>query len=182
MSVKELIYVGFVTCLFSFWIQTFFYLWYRFVDHELIKNHKSVVHYTSGVIGDGLLVPLTNVFCALTIYSLGNSVSDFSLWPGAFFGGVIITFIFHYYQQKLKLTNWTMPEVGKWNLLGIYHAIFMCFESSFLTYTFLVVLKSLYFEGFWFVAYSPVKYSFLVLGLFAITFLFDYRKPLKIIR
>ena len=73
-----------------------------------------------------------------------------------------------------------MPEVGKWNLLGIYHAVFMSFETSFLAFTLLTIIKVGLASGVGFLINSPVKYSFLVLGLFALTFLFDYRKPLKI--
>lgn len=182
MNLLSLVEIGFITFFFSFGVQTLGYLFYKYIDHELIKCHKCVIHYTSGIIGDSILVPLTNVFCALTIYSLGKTIYEFSLWPYSFFSGVVITFFFHYFQLKLKLTNWTMPEVGHWNLLGVYHAVFMSFESSFLSYTLLVIIKTTLEQGIVFVLDSPVKYSFLILGLFLITFLFDYRKPLKLVR
>jgi len=176
VSILSLVEVGLITFFFSFGVQSLGYLWYKFIDHELIKCHKCVIHYTSGMIGDGILVPLINVICVLTIYSLNQTIHNYSLWPVAFLIGVIVTFIFHYYQQKLKLTNWTMPEVGRWNLLGIYHATFMTFETSFLAFTLLVIIQVSLNMGLTSVLNSPVKYAFLILSIFASTFLYDYRK------
>lgn len=176
----DLLKVFLISCFFSFGVQTLAYFYYRSIKHPLIKSHKSVVEYWSGIVGDGVLVPGVNVFCFMTIYYLGNDLRNFNIWPYSLLGGLFITFIFHYYQQRWNLTNWTMPEVGRWNLLGIYHALFMFCESSFLVYTLLTVINGLSVQGTNLLVESPLKYSLIILGIFLITFLYDYRKAFGI--
>lgn len=169
-----------VSCFFSFGVQTLAYLYYRYINHQLIKAHKSVVGYWSGIVGDGVLVPGVNVFCVMTIYYLGSDLNNFNIWPYSLIGGIFITFVFHYYQERWKLTNWTMPSIGLWNLLGVYHAIFMFCESSFLVYTLLTIIGGINSQGVTVLMESPLKYILLVLGLFLISFLYDYRGAFKI--
>lgn len=164
---------------FSFGVQFLFYLYYRSTNNKILK-FKTVVDYHSGIIGDGVLVPLLNVSCYLTLQYFNHSYLNSKILTVIFIVGFIVTYTLHYYQQKLKLTNWTMPEVGKWNLLGGYHSLFMFFETSFLAYTLLASLLQINNEGLLALLISPIKYSFLILGAFAATFLYDYRKALKI--
>jgi hypothetical protein len=180
MDYLQVIQVFLISCFFSFGVQTLAYFYYKSIKHPLVRAHKSVVHYWSGIIGDGVLVPGVNVFCLMTIYHLGQGLRDFGIWPYALAGGVFITFIFHYYQQRWNLTNWTMPEVGRWNLLGIYHALFMFCESTFLCYSLGAVITHGSNSGFTLIIGSPLKYSLIVLGIFLITFLYDYRKAFGI--
>ncbi len=181
MDFYEVLVVGLVTCFFSFGVQFFVYLYYKYIDHKILKIHKSVVHYSSGILGDGLFMPLVNIFCYYTIKALPSvlSIPNLAL---SLAGGVIITFIFHYGQQRLNLTNWTMPEKGMWNILGIYHALFMFAESTFLTFTLITFLSGSTGLSWGSTFQLPTKYSFLVLGIFLASFLYDYRKDLGFIR
>lgn len=128
------------------------------------------MQYFSGIIGDGILVPGINIFAVLSI----ANIEKFQLIPlvtWSLFLGVIITFAFHFGQQYFRLTNWTMTEVGKWNLLGLYHSIFMFFESSFLVFCLLIFLNSGKND-------LPIKYGLILLFLFVLSFIYDYRKTL----
>lgn len=168
-----LLSVALITCFFSFIVQFLVYLRYRSTNNPLVRDQKSVVEYLSGVIGDGLLMPLTNVFAVLTLLAVGFNPS-LKLFLASALVGMFVTWVFHYGQQKFKLTNWTMPKVGQWNYLGLYHALFMFAEISFLS---LVLIETVY--SVWktesinhFI--MPFIGSWAMLALFAGTFFYDY--------
>lgn len=175
---ETLIWVGLVTFFFSFLVQFLFYIWYRIHKDSLIEKNKSVVNYSSGIIGDGLCMPLVNIFAVLTLESIKTIVVNSWLIIACFIIGYLVTFLFHYGQAKNKLPNWTMPEVGKWNTLGLYHAFFMFFETSFLAFSLINYLLEYNFGSGWLFLNSPIIYSFLVLGIFFLTFVYDYRKTI----
>lgn len=176
------IVVFIISCFFSFWVQTLTYYYYKWRKHPLITDHKSVIHYSSGVVGDGLLVPLINVFSVMTLRFIKVDLENLTAWAASIIGGLIITFIFHFGQQELQSTNWTMPKVGLWNLLGVYHALFMYTECVFLTFTLINIVGFGWENGLAQVLLSPLKYIVITLFLFAASFVYDYRNELKIQR
>jgi hypothetical protein len=166
-------WVFIISCFFSFGVQYLFFLWYKFSKHSLIEEHKTVCNYYSGLLGDGVLVPFTNVFIALTIQSLHPTFSRAELFI-CLLMGFGITFIFHWGQTHYDLTNWTMPKKNHWTALGLYHAIFMFCESSFLSLALIMLLKFSYHNGIWSLWQLPIRYSLLVLAIFLLTFIYDY--------
>lgn len=173
-----MIVVFLVTCWFSFGVQFCFYVWYRFHRPQFLKNHQHVLQYISGIIGDGLLVPLTNVVAIETLQQIERPIFSMRMIGFSFLSGMVITFLFHKGQQYFKLTNWTMPKVGVWNLLGFYHALFMFFESSFLVLTLSAFLESVRLHGSIQAYHSPIRYGFSLLFIFFLSFVFDYWKTL----
>ncbi|TSC89430.1 MAG: hypothetical protein G01um10145_587 [Microgenomates group bacterium Gr01-1014_5] len=172
----DLVKVFFITLFFSFGVQALFYLRYAFGNRKIIREHKAVIAYKSGVIGDGVLIPLTNVFAWLVLGQLApwNTQLNFFLTTGA--TGLLITFLFHWGQQRFHLTNWTMPTSGHWTLLGVYHAIFMFCEISFLSFVLFNYLFSV-FDGTR-TGGVPLSYALIILFLFFVTFVHDYWRTL----
>lgn len=165
--------MGLITCFFSFGVQLGFYLFYKVRRDPMIKKYKTVVSYTSGMLGDGLLVPLVNIFAFLTLNQLGHTQINLGM---AFLGllmGFGVTYIAHWGQRKYDQKNWTMLKNGEWNKLGLYHAFFMFFESSFLGYTLIFYINHL-FNPQGETIFSPFWYAIFILLLFAATFIFDY--------
>lgn len=165
-----------ITVFFSSGVQVGFYLWFKLTNNSLIKNHKHFFDYKSGVIGDGILLPLTNIFAVHIIQNSKWGHTDLWIWLLALICGYFTTYLFHQGQRYYKLTNWTMPEVGKWNILGGYHAIFMFFESSLLYYALIIYFKGASFN----IANvnSSLIFGLFLLLLFFISFVNDYWKPL----
>lgn len=178
MSLSLILTVGLLTCFFSFGVQTLFYLWYKSKKHSLISQHRAVVNYASGIIGDGILVPLINIFAVISLSYLQRVYLNFTFFILALTLGFLTTSLIHYGQMRFALTNWTMPKVGKWNVLGLYHAIFMFLEISFLFYVLLNYIKEAEMFGTRLFLVSPIKFEFLVLFLFLMTFIYDYREQL----
>lgn len=175
----DLIYkIAFITFFFSFGVQGFFFIYWKFWEPKFINKYNHVFSYISGMIGDGILVPIINIFAVITLFDVEANLMIVDLWTLSFILGFLVTLVLHYGQKRFNLKNWTMPTGGKWNLLGAYHAFFMFFESSFLVYTFITFCKSLVFYGFSYATTSPFKYVVFIMFLFFITFVFDYRHTL----
>lgn len=168
-----LILVGSVTCILSFGVQCGFFVLYKLTGNPIIKNYKHVFSYTSGVIGDGLLVPLVNIFAFLTLTQIGHTIPRLDILILGLIMGFGVTFIAHWGQRKYDQKNWTMLKRGEWNNLGLYHAIFMFLESSFLGYTLIFYIDYLFNPNSEAV-FTPFWYAIFVLLLFALTFIFDY--------
>jgi hypothetical protein len=166
--------VAFVTFFFSFGIQALFWLWYFIRKEPIIKKYKTVFSYSSGYIGDLVCMPATNVFAVMALDRLGNPYFDFSVWMIALLIGLFTTFVFHQGQKHFNLINWTMPQKGKWTLLGVYHALFMYTESSFLAFA----LVSYFKRGPGSLAGTPIILGLGIMFLFFVTFIYDYWKPL----
>lgn len=163
-----------LTLFFSFGVQSLFYLYFRCTNNKVLK-FKHVFNYYSGIIGDGILIPLLNVFAVKILLDLNGGFSNELIFL-SLIAGIFITFIFHFGQSYFNQINWTMPQKNQWNILGLYHCIFMFFESSFLVFTLLIFCK--YAPGFERIIYSSFGLGGLVLFLFFLTFMIDYWKSL----
>jgi len=177
MESKLFIVLG-VTFFFSFGVQALFYFWYLARREQIIVKYKTVFSYYSGIIGDAILIPTTNVFAVYSLKQLGYPVFDYIVWIAAFIIGFITTLFFHLGQKYFNLTNWTMPQKGKWTLLGIYHSLFMFCESIFLAFSLVSYLKHLALEGKNGLAGDPIKFGLVLMFFFFLTFAYDYRKTL----
>lgn len=167
--------VALITFFFSFGVQALWFCWYKYKEDEIIEDYKHVFNYLSGIAGDGLLVPLVNVFA---FSSLLQASINFNFLAVSFLGGILVTAFFHQMQLKLSLINWTMTEVGRWTNLGIYHALFMFAETSFLIFTLLNFIQSSFSGPNTDFVVSPITYSVVILLIFLLTMIYDYRKPL----
>lgn len=175
LNFEQLLKVAGVTFFFSFGIQMLFFIYWKIWDNKFITKYNHVFSYISGVVGDGLLVPLINIFAVMTLSNITANMFMIDLWVLSFVMGFIITLVFHWGQMHFDLKNWTMPKSGKWNLLGAYHSMFMFFESSFLSYGLISSLRYLMAHGIASLMYSPIRFALIGFFLFFLTFVFDYK-------
>lgn len=172
------LYIFLGTCFFSFGVQTLFYIWYLARNEPIIDKYKTVFSYWSGFVGDAVLIPVTNVFAILALNDLGNPYLDFTVWIPSIFVGLGVTFTMHWGQKHYNLTNWTMPQKGKWTLLGIYHSLFMFCESIFLSFALISFLKRVLLSGQSSLAGSHITLGLGLMFIFFTTFVYDYWQPL----
>jgi len=182
MNLMDILAIVFlVTCFFSFGVQCMVYCFMRMRRSTFLHSYAHVFNYLSGVIGDFVLIPLVNVFAflsfgqtplALHVPSFGTLWGTFGIF--ALCLGFITTYLFHIAQEKLLQINWTMPQIGQWTTLGLYHAIFMFFETSFLWYA---VLHYVAYGRTTSLAANFIFAGVALLVIFFITFLIDYRNP-----
>ena len=117
------------TVILGFLVQAAGNLYLRYTSDPLVTHYRSTLSYTSAVIGDGLLIPMVNVFVTsqLALWRRKPGMSEVAL---SVLGGAAVTVFVHAYQAINDLRNWTMTAPFEWTPLGYYHAAFMWTEIS----------------------------------------------------
>lgn len=167
---------GVVTWLLCFGYQLVFYWFYQLNGSYLIHHYDTVLSYYSGVIGDGVIVPVVNIVVVMLLREVKVKVisTRVAIAVGL---GLVLTVLAHWAQANFDLTNWSMPTPYHWSLVGRFHFGFMWAESSLLIFTFIETVTS---SNKLRRARPALLYSLAWLGLaaFAATFLADYLKVL----
>lgn len=132
--------VGFFTFFFGFAIGALINLYLIFIESPLVTTFRAALSFKSTIFGDGIILPVINMVAAyfLTVYR--KFLNKFIIINSLIFG-IIITSIFHILQATLGFVNWSMPEPWKWNLLGIFHAMYMFTITTFLSLFYRLSLK-----------------------------------------
>jgi hypothetical protein len=125
--------VFFATVFFGFVVQAAGNVYLNWRADPIVSQYRSTLTYTSAVIGDGILIPLVNVFMTsqLSLWRRRPRVSEIA---GALLLSAAITVFVHLYQAVNALLNWTMVKPYEWTALGYYHAAFMFTEISFVLF------------------------------------------------
>jgi hypothetical protein len=121
------------TAFFGFLINALGNVYLRWRMDPIVTEYRATLSYTSAVIGDGILIPLVNVFMTsqLALWRRRPNVREIG---GPVLGGALITAAAHLYQATQNLRNWTMTQPWDWTPLGYYHALFMWAEISFVLF------------------------------------------------
>lgn len=170
---RQALLVGFFTWLMLFGYQLVFYTYYRHTENPVLDDSRNVFSYYSGVLGDGVILPILNILVFVLLRSLGVRVYFRKLF--FFLGlGLGATLMAHFLQASLSLTNWSMPSPFNWSGLGKFHFFSMWGELSFL---FLALFEV---SARWrsFLTYSWQTWAlgliWLSLWAFLLTFIIDY--------
>ncbi|HEV8230667.1 MAG TPA: hypothetical protein VGQ86_11980 [Candidatus Limnocylindria bacterium] len=121
------------TVFFGFVVQAAGNIYLRWRDDPIVSEYRTTLTYTSAIIGDGLLIPLVNVFMTSQLAAWRRR-SHLAEIAGAVLGAAVITIAVHLYQAVNALLNWTMVKPFEWTALGYYHAMFMWTELSFVLF------------------------------------------------
>lgn len=122
-----------ITALFGFVVQALGNVYLRWRMDPLVTEYRATLSYTSAIVGDGVLIPLVNVFMTgqLALWRRRPNVREVA---GAILGAAFITTVVHIYQATQDLRNWTMTKPWDWTPLGYYHGMFMWAEISFVLF------------------------------------------------
>jgi len=137
---KAVILTGLATFFFGFGAGALLN-WYLIIIHDpLVLEFRSTLNYSSAIIGDGLILPITNM---LMVAFLLRRKKYFNEKLGVFglLGGLVITAYFHITQAMLGIVNWTMPTPWHWNILGVWHFFYMLSVTTLITTFYLVLFK-----------------------------------------
>lgn len=132
--------VGFATFFFGFWAGALLNLYLLAIDHPLVLEFRSSLSYKSAILGDGILLPIINMVAIAFILKHGEYIGR-KLLEFALVIGMGITVWFHVNQAMQGLVNWAMPSPWQWNILGLWHAIYMFSVISLLSLFYLVSIK-----------------------------------------
>ena len=117
------------TLFFGFMVQAAGNVYLNWRADPIVSEYRATLSYTSAVIGDGLLIPLANVFITSQLVAWRRKPRMAEI-AGAILGAGLITVAVHLYQAVNALLNWTMTRPFEWTGLGYYHALFMWTEMS----------------------------------------------------
>jgi hypothetical protein len=121
------------TVFFGFLVQALGNVYLNWRGDPLVHEYRSTLSYTSAVVGDGILIPLVNVFITgqLALWRRRPAISELAL---SVLGAGLVTGSVHVYQAVNDLRNWAMPAPWEWTPIGYYHAAFMWTEISFVLF------------------------------------------------
>ena len=131
--------VGFATFFFGFGAAAIFNYYLIFTHSIFIAHLRGSLNYKSAIFGDGIVLPLVNMLVASFILKYSKYVTTTNV-KLALVSGAIITGYFHITQAMQGLVNWAMPTPWHWNLLGLWHAIYMYSVTSFLSLFYILLI------------------------------------------
>ena len=111
------------------WIFLFGYQWAFSLGYH--GSQLTVFSYYSGIVGDGILIPVLNLAAFVLVRQL---------WPNARWRrlplyvalGFITAFAAFVAQAGLGAVNWSMPSPFHWSAVGRFHFVVMWAELSYL--------------------------------------------------
>ncbi len=109
------------TVFFGFMVQAAGNVYLNWRADPIVSEYRATLSYTSAVVGDGLLVPLVNVFITSQLVAWRRRPRMTEI-VGAVLGAGVITVGVHLYQALNTLLN------------CYYHALFMWTELSFVLF------------------------------------------------
>jgi hypothetical protein len=111
------------------WMMLFGYQWAFYITY---RGHQATVFsYYSGVVGDGLLIPVVNVAGFALLRQLPVSI-PWRRWPAYALLGLITATLVYYVQASRDLVNWSMPAPYQWSDVGQFHFFVLATEMTYL--------------------------------------------------
>ena len=147
LSKKQIIFAtGLTTFFFGFFAGALLNWYLIAVNDPLVTQFRSTLNYTSAIIGDGIVLPITNMIMVAFLLNHRKYLNKYTKY-GGFAGGVIITAYFHITQAVQGIVNWAMPTPWHWNVLGFWHFFYMLAVSTLISGFYIAVFQYIKREG-----------------------------------
>ncbi len=111
------------------WALLFGYQWAFYLRYH--GHEPTVFSYLSGVVGDGILLPVANLGAFLVMRQLWPNIRWQRL-PLYVLLGLATAFACFLAQAGLGVVNWSMPSPYEWSPVGRFHFLVMWAEVSYL--------------------------------------------------
>jgi hypothetical protein len=111
------------------WALLFGYQWAFYLHYH--GGQPTVFSYLSGVIGDGVLIPVANLGAFLVLRQMWPHIR-WSRLPLYIALGLMTAFAAFLAQAGLDIVNWSMPTRYVWSAVGQFHFFVMWSELSYL--------------------------------------------------
>ncbi len=166
-----IISVGAATFFFGFGAGALYNYYLILTDSPIVATLRTSLTFKSAIFGDGIILPVVNMTAAYFLINhkkyLTKTILGYALISGGF-----VTAYFNITQAVKGLVNWAMPTPWHWNLLGLWHAIYMYCVASFLVYFYFTSIKVVVKEKRF-----PLQLFFVTIGMvvFFILLDLDYR-------
>ncbi len=132
--------VGVATFFFGFAAGALLNMYLILTGSPLFASLRTTLSYKSAIFGDGILLPVINMIAASFLLKHADLIRKKTIRKALFFG-VCVTVYFHITQAMGGIVNWAMPKPWHWNILGVWHGVYMFFVASLLSLFYLVMVK-----------------------------------------
>lgn len=133
--------VGAATFFFGFFAGALLNIFLIAVHSPLVTQLRTTLTYKSAIFGDGIILPIVNMFAVSFILKHQKHVTKKTLIT-ALCLGLGITAYFHITQALGNIVNWAMPSPWHWNFIGYWHAVYMFSVCSLLSLYYVVLFHS----------------------------------------
>lgn len=140
--VHPILATGLATLFFGFGAGALLNLYLIARHSPLVAELRGSLDFKSSIVGDGLLLPLVNMFVVSVLRTHSGLVERPEIVI-ALVLGIAVTIYFHVVQAVRGLVNWAMPRPWRWNLLGLWHAAYMLSVSTLLSLFYVVFVRSI---------------------------------------
>lgn len=122
-------------------VQLAYYFYRKRKDPKAFRGQKTLLHYYTGYIGDGIIAPLINILIYYFMVNIRYKPTVYELiW--VFVLAVLLDILTHFYQGKMKMTNWSMPRPFQWNFAGYWHMVSFPIQISYLLLFFWILVRN----------------------------------------
>lgn len=141
---KQIIFLaGFLTFFFGFGAGAILNLYLLAIHSPLVIQLRSSLMFISSILGDGIILPIVNMFAASFLFKYQALMGRLTVFLGLAFG-FLVTVYFHIAQAAQGLVNWSMPKPWQWNFLGVWHALYMLAVASFICLFYIVSVRTIW--------------------------------------
>ena len=155
----------------NWFVQLGYFTYKMHVNPLAFSGERTLADYTTGFIGDAVLLPIMNAAILFIILKSKIKVTRRDLLyivPA----GLVADGLLHFFQGYLKLTNWSMPQPFEWDFVSYWHMVSFFFQISFVFLFFYIVARRMFRTDARVV--QVVCFVFGLMGLFILMFLYDY--------
>src|SRR5581483_366800 len=136
-----IISVGIGTFFFGFFAGAVASAYLLSIHSQLVAGLRTSLSFKSAIFGDGFILPVINMVAAAFLLANKKLLTK-ALATNSVLLGFLITAYFHLNQAINKLVNWAMPTPWHWNILGLWHAIYMFSVSAFISLFYIIVMRN----------------------------------------
>jgi hypothetical protein len=175
MSLGVFAIIFLISLINNWFVQLGYFLYARLKNPESFKGHKTLLDYWTGVVGDGVIAPLVNIFIYIVIVKTGIEIT-LPLVMCAYLGALALDVLIHWFQGSQFMTNWSMQAPFRWNGAGKWHMFSFPIQVAYLLiYIYTLIMYSNY------ILHDPslivtVAETVVLSLLFLFFFWVDYRK------
>lgn len=132
--------VGLATFFFGFAAGAILNIYLIWIQSPLVTQLRSTLNYKSAIFGDGIVLPVVNMIITIFLIKHETFINK-KILQSALIGGLLITAYFNITQAMEGIVNWAMPKPWQWNILGVWHGIYMLFATSLVSLFYIVLFR-----------------------------------------
>lgn len=131
MNWQSIVIIVLLSLINNWLVQLSYYLYVVRKNPVAFVGHRTLLDYWTGVVGDGVIAPLINIFIYFVIVNTGIEITaSVIIW--SYVIALWFDILTHYFQARQSMTNWSMPKPYQWNGAGKWHMVSFSIQVAYL--------------------------------------------------